>query len=80
MADADFVIIAADVAVDGEERFNCKPVLYAKTAEAIKDSDTLIEKALTAGIYGKNQPKTEAKQEDSHEQSPIIKQLLNGVS
>ncbi len=80
VADADFVIIAADVAVDGEERFNGKPVLYAKTAEAIKDSDTLIEKALTAGIYGKNQPKTEAKQEDSHEQSPIIKQLLNGVS
>lgn len=80
VADADFVVIAADVAVDGEERFNGKPVLYAKTAEAIKDSDTLIEKALTAGIYGKNQPKTEAKQEDSHEQSPIIKQLLNGVS
>lgn len=44
VADADFVIIAADVAVDGEERFNGKQVLYAKTADAIKDANALIER------------------------------------
>ncbi|SPC37633.1 PTS fructose transporter subunit IIC [Latilactobacillus fuchuensis] len=81
VADADFVIIAADVAVDGEERFNGKQVLYAKTADAIKDANALIERALTAGIYGQKQTTVaQSDQQESHEQSPIIKQLLNGVS
>ncbi|WP_040535931.1 PTS fructose transporter subunit IIC [Schleiferilactobacillus shenzhenensis] len=78
---ADFVIIAADVEIDGMDRFTDKKVLFSTTAAAIKDSAALIDKAKKADIYGGKEDAADEKVEgDAHEQSPLIKQLMNGVS
>ena len=85
LKNADFVVLAIDVAIDGMKRFIGKKVLFASTAEAIKDSDTLIARAKTAEIYTGDSKSVEAQDEtqegsDTHKQSPIVQQLLNGVS
>lgn len=48
---ADFVILAIDVAIEGMDRFIGKKVLLASTANAIKDSDTLIADAQKAKVH-----------------------------
>lgn len=77
---ADFVILAVDVEIEGMARFAGKKVVFATTAQAIKDSEALIQQAKTAPIYQTGTTQTEAKTKTNNEQSPIIKQLLNGVS
>ncbi|BAN73393.1 MULTISPECIES: PTS fructose transporter subunit IIC [Lacticaseibacillus] len=83
---ADFVVLAIDVAIDGMERFVGKRVVFSTTAEAIKDPQKLVDEGKHADVYtGEKQHTAEneadAESEDTaHEQSPVIKQLLNGVS
>ncbi|WP_412989147.1 PTS fructose transporter subunit IIC [Pediococcus siamensis] len=81
---ADFVILAIDVAIEGMERFIGKKVLFASTANAIKDSDALIRDAQKAEIYTKNKSSSATPSEETdtteHKQSPVVQQLLNGVS
>ncbi|MCI1881436.1 MAG: PTS fructose transporter subunit IIBC [Sporolactobacillus sp.] len=80
--DAEFVILATDVSIEDEDRFVGKKVLFTKTADAIKNPERLIEEAQDADIYSPNRREAKAEKEETgaHEQSPIIKQLLNGVS
>ncbi|MFO9709288.1 PTS fructose transporter subunit IIBC [Lacticaseibacillus rhamnosus] len=82
---ADFVVLAIDVAIDGMERFVGKRVVFSTTAEAIKDPQKLIDAGKHAEVYtGEKQHGDEQETSDvddsGHEQSPVIKQLLNGVS
>ncbi len=44
IAQADIVVLAADVQVSGEERFAGKKVVKVKTAVAVKSPNKLIEK------------------------------------
>ena len=48
---ADVIILAVDLAVD-MERFAGKKLIKVGVAEALKDTDKLIEKALNAEVYG----------------------------
>ncbi|GAB5051824.1 PTS fructose transporter subunit IIBC [Pediococcus ethanolidurans] len=82
---ADFVVLAIDVAIEGMNRFIGKKVLLASTANAIKDSDKLIIDAQKAKVYTGEKKSAEKQEEqteetDEHKQSPIVQQLLNGVS
>ncbi len=84
LATADAAIIAADIAIKGEERFAHLPTLKTKVAEPIRKGPEVIEKALALppveqSIASTNT--TNVVQED--EQSPLamVKQaLLTGVS
>ncbi|GKQ42141.1 PTS fructose transporter subunit IIBC [Companilactobacillus sp. RD055328] len=81
---AEFVVFAADVAVEGMERFVGKKVIFGDTPSAIKDSEELINRIKDTPVYqgdGKqvaNESKDPAQK--SGGQKPAVKQLLNGVS
>lgn len=78
---ADFIIVAADVEIDGEDRFNGKKVLHTTTAAAIKDAGKLVADAqqLQTTQTGAATTTTTTSSNEP-QQSPIVKQLLNGVS
>lgn len=83
---ADFVVLAIDVSIDGMQRFVGKKVVFATTAAAIKDSTTLIERAQNADVYTGSKKKAgeedegEEVEKPQRKQSPVVQQLLNGVS
>lgn len=82
---AEFVVFAADVAVDGMERFEGKKVIFGDTPSAIKDSEELLNRIKDTPVYtGSGADKTENTSNDpaqkSGQQKPAVKQLLNGVS
>lgn len=70
--EADVVIIAADVAVD-MSRFQNKMIYQAKTLDAIKDSDALIEAALQMLACATKDQKKETK-------PSVMHHVLSGVS
>lgn len=77
--EADVVIIAADIDID-LIRFAGKRVLSVKSIEAIKDANSLIDRALNeAMLYGEKGSKvgnvTLGKTEN-----PIIKHIMSGIS
>lgn len=82
--EAEFVVFAADVAVDGMERFIGKKIIYGDTPTAIKDSKELINRYHNASIYQGNKEETEentsATTSSQGQSRPAVKQLLNGVS
>ncbi len=83
---ADAVIIAADINVEGSERFAGKRVLYAKVAEPLKDAKGLFEKALKAPIESPRAGKGSAggdsfieRQRQKSKTGPM-QHLMSGVS
>jgi len=46
--EADAVIIAADKAIEGEERFKGKPVVRVKLGQAVSNGEAVIEKIVQA--------------------------------
>ncbi|MDO1605859.1 PTS fructose transporter subunit IIBC [Lactobacillus sp. YT155] len=82
---ADFVVFAADVAVDGMDRFVGKKVIFGDTPAAIKDSEELINRIKDTPVYNgagssKSEDDSEEPTQKSGQQRPAVKQLLNGVS
>ncbi len=80
---ADAIVFAADVAVDDLSRFDGQKVVFGDTTSAIKNSEELIKRYDNAPIYhaGKSDEESETESSSSKgQQSPLVKQLLNGVS
>lgn len=48
VADADVVIIAADRAIDGEERFKGKPIVRVKLGQVVSNGEAVLEKIVKA--------------------------------
>ncbi len=87
LAQADAVIIAADIAIKGNERFAHLPTLRTKVAEPIRKGAELIEKALALPpVTGADQSAQAAstiapREEEKQSALALIKQaLLTGVS
>lgn len=80
--DADVVVLANDVAIEGMDRFNGKKVIFSNTQEAIKDADAVLNKINSTPIFNGVQDTEEEKEEqnNSGQSKPYVKQLLNGVS
>ncbi len=79
---ADAIILACDTTVP-MERFGGKKLLMCGVAEALKNSDALIEKALTSPVYGSANLADQVnaiKEQRSANRSGIYKHLMNGVS
>lgn len=75
--EADFVIIAADAAIDGKERFAGKKLLEVPISDVLKNAKGLIETLdTTATVYHAT---TSTAAPASGSGSPM-KQLMNGVS
>lgn len=75
---ADYVIIAADAAIDGKDRFSGKKLLEVPISDVLKDAKQLIETLdSTAVIYQAAATSTAAPATGS---SSPMKQLMNGVS
>ena len=84
LAEADVAIIAADVAIKGEERFAHLPVLRTKVVEPIRKGEAVIQKALAlppkapqenANVQASAQPEEQLSQFGKVKQA-----LLTGVS
>lgn len=83
LAEADAVILAADVAVKGEERFAHLPILKTKVAEPIRRGEAVINKALSLPpVSGatKQAATIQAQNEDQSALGKIKQALLTGVS
>ncbi|MGR3741394.1 PTS fructose transporter subunit IIC [Companilactobacillus sp. DQM5] len=78
---ADVVVLANDVAIDGMDRFEGKKVIFSNTQDAIKDANEVLDKMSSAPVYngGEKKEKTSSNSK-SKQQKPAVKQLLNGVS
>lgn len=80
---ADAIVFAADVAVDDLSRFDGQKVVFGDTTSAIKNAEELIKRYENAPVYhaGKSDEESETESSSSKgQQSPLVKQLLNGVS
>lgn len=80
---ADAIVFAADVAVDNLIRFDGQKVVFGDTTSAIKNAEDLIKKYENAPVYHAGKADEESETESSSskgQQSPLVKQLLNGVS
>lgn len=78
---ADYVIIAADVAIEGKERFAGKKVLELPIKHVIKNAKDVIENLETTAKMQQGATKTgDSKEKNSKEGSSIVKQMMNGVS
>lgn len=83
--DADAIILACDTAVP-MERFNGKKVLQCAVADALKNAEALIDKSLSAPVYGAGVSANLADQVDqlkaqrSSQRTGFYKHLMNGVS
>lgn len=75
---ADYIIIAADVAIEGKERFAGKKVLELPIKEVIKNAKTVIENLETTAKVQKGESKSSSS--EKKEGSMLIKQMMNGVS
>lgn len=89
IAAADYVIIAADVAIEGKERFVGKKVLEISIKEVIKDTKAVLssleQKAVVcsmADVEGEKKPSEAAEKENTQNSlgKAMMKQLMNGVS
>ncbi len=89
IAAADAVIIAADVNVEGLERFAGKRVLYAKVADPLKDAKKLFIEALKAPIDNSLSPNDGGSDDDSNSfiqrqrqksKTGPMQHLMSGVS
>ncbi|WZL80691.1 fructose-specific PTS transporter subunit EIIC [Vallitaleaceae bacterium 9-2] len=80
---ADAIILACDTAVP-MERFAGKKLLSVSVSDALKDTGSLIEKALKAPEYKANKnladDVAEIKAKRSEERKGVYKHLMNGVS
>jgi PTS system fructose-specific IIC component len=80
--EADCIILACDTAVP-MERFYGKKLVNVSVSEALKGSDQLIENALKANVYSKNNLVDEAsdlKEQRFSGRKGFYKHLMNGVS
>jgi PTS system fructose-specific IIC component/PTS system mannose-specific IIC component len=75
---ADYVIIAADVAIDEKERFDGKYITEISIKNIIKNSETIIKNLKNSSILYKE--KNIQVNKDSAKNSNAIKQLMNGAS
>ncbi|HNX64521.1 MAG TPA: fructose-specific PTS transporter subunit EIIC [Oscillospiraceae bacterium] len=78
IAEAHAIIVAADMEAD-ESRFKGKPVIRVGAAEAIKNADELIEKAL-AMEPSRTVTESAPVQENKQKQTGLYKHLMSGVS
>ncbi|ADU26145.1 PTS fructose transporter subunit IIC [Ethanoligenens harbinense] len=78
--EADYVIIAADVTIDGKERFAGKKLLELPIKPVIKDPVGILKSLETeAKVYAEKSVDSPAKS-NAAGGSAVIKQLMNGVS
>ncbi|QKN23172.1 PTS fructose transporter subunit IIC [Caproicibacterium lactatifermentans] len=88
VASADYVIVAADVAIEGKERFNGKKTLVLPIKDVIKDASGVLQSLPTrAQTYSSSEEGTEEGEAEKKESSgdvsagkTAMKQLMNGVS
>lgn len=86
IVNADAIVFGADVTVDDIQRFDGEKVVFGDTTTAIKDPESLIKLCETAPVYhvgnflDDNENETTVKTTKKTQQSPVVKQLLNGVS
>lgn len=76
--EADYIIIAADVAIDGKERFNGKKVLEMGIKPVIKDAKGVIDSLPTTAKVQDGNVSESSSQSDNGQGA--IKQLMNGAS
>lgn len=78
---ADYIIIAADVAIEGKERFAGKKVIELPIKHVIRNAETVINELATTAVElpGAQSEKSETKS-DVKERSNVVKQMMNGVS
>lgn len=81
---ADAIILACDTSVP-MERFEGKKLISVAVAEALKDTEQLVEKALKAPVYSSGKGNladdvAQLKAERSSERKGFYKHLMNGVS
>ncbi len=87
IASSDYVIVAADVAIEGKERFNGKKVLVLPIKDVIKDANGVLQSLPTrAHTYSSSKDVTKETEKEKKESSgdsagkTAMKQLMNGVS
>lgn len=74
----DYIIIAADVAIEGKDRFAGKKVIEVPIKEAIKSAKILIENLPTTAKI--QEGKVENKSDKKSASGGSVKELMNGVS
>lgn len=83
IAEADAIVLACDTAVP-VERFNGKKVLQVSVSDALKDAGGLIDRALSAPIFGVSanlaDQVNQIKEQRSAQRTGVYKHLMNGVS
>ncbi len=83
IAEADAIILACDTAVP-MERFAGKRVLQVGVSDALKDAAGLIDRSLSAPVYGASaslaDQVSKLKEERSAQRTGIYKHLMSGVS
>jgi len=77
--EADYIIIAADVAIDGKERFNGKKVLEMGIKGVIKDAEGVIKSLPEKAVLQGGSVVNESTSSNNGGQG-AIKQLMNGAS
>lgn len=78
---ADYIVIAADVAIEGKERFAGKKVIELPIKQVIKNAEEVINNLPTTAKVQQGAAKTgDSKEKTGKEGSSIIKQMMNGVS
>ena len=77
--EADYIIIAADVAIDGKERFNGKKVLEMGIKGVIRDAAGVINSLPTTAKLQGGKVSEESSSSSNNSQG-AIKQLMNGAS
>ncbi|MCE0557047.1 PTS fructose transporter subunit IIBC [Motilimonas sp. E26] len=79
IAQADFVIIAADIEVD-LARFQGKKLFKTSTGLALKKTEQEIKKAFTADVYQHQAGASSSQNNSNNEKSSVYKHLMTGVS
>lgn len=79
ISEADYVVIAADAAIDGKERFNGKKTLEVPISVVLKDTKSVYGKMISDS---KELSVSDSPKEDQSNKtgSDAMKQLMNGVS
>lgn len=83
IAEADAIILACDTTVP-TDRFRGKKVLQVSVSDALKDASGLIDRALSAPVFGGSSnlsdQVSQIKEQRSVQRTGIYKHLMNGVS
>lgn len=77
---ADYVIIAADVAIEGKERFAGKKVIELPIKQVIKSAKTVIEELPQTAVLQKGAVVNKGKDSNAANGKEFVKQMMNGVS